>query len=145
MKKLYIITITLFLCIVLVGCKGNTVFTTGITYFDTENGTEMQVDIASLGKSIAGSEYWLKDENIVFQLKSQEDIEVEIGICPIDERGQTIFDEMVSQTVNISDTEQEISLTVPKDAKYRLYISNKTDENISFDVFINKIFQEPLV
>lgn len=104
-----------------------------------ETGRFFEVELMANGELSLGSEAWKKGEEIVFTMTSDEIMTVEVGILAVLENGN--YGERQGKEVELHPHQEGVTLSVPNDGTYGIYFINKTDEDVKFEVELNKALE----
>ncbi|MFE4710285.1 hypothetical protein ACFRAM_05350 [Paenibacillus sp. NPDC056722] len=103
---------------------------------ETSDGKKLTIDLGAGRDNNFAKMAWKKDEDIIFSVQCEQEQELEVGIMSVS------TDEVYSGTVATGTG--KVTITVPKDGDYRVYIKNHTDHAAHFILELNKKLEGPL-
>ncbi|MFC3747640.1 hypothetical protein [Paenibacillus sp. GCM10012306] len=103
---------------------------------ETSDGKKLTIDLAAGRDNNFAKMTWKKDEPIIFSVQCEQERELEVGIMSVS------TDKVYSGTVATGTG--EVTITVPEDGDYRVYIKNHTDKVAHFILELNKKLEGPL-
>lgn len=104
---------------------------------ETNDGKNLKISMGGGTENNFGKLSLRKGETFNISVVSGNDGELEIGIMSI--TTEQVFSHIVKSE------EGEFIITIPEDGEYRIYVSNKNDLPVTFDMKLSKAIEGPVV
>lgn len=134
-----------------------------IKYYPKNDGTHFEVKIYEGGLVTFGREHWAKGEQIAINVKSDENLKMEVGIIPAEDMDEgweyNDYKFPQSETIDVNTEFQTLKFEVPEAGEYGILIKNSLSnqeleplqnadigslKKLSVVLEINKLFNNPL-
>jgi hypothetical protein len=104
---------------------------------ETNDGKNLKISMGGWTENKFGELSFRKGETFKISVVGENDGELEIGILSIN------TEQVFGYVVNSG--EGEVTITIPEDGEYRIYVSNKDEQSATFDMKLSKAIEGPIV
>lgn len=113
-----------------------------LTYADRKN---FEVSLSAEGEMYDGIEVWEKGKEIIFNMESEVELNLQVGLMQIIDENTFEFGSIISEEVQITEGKGEVHITVPETRKYAIYIKNTGNVDIEFNLNLNVPLTKTLI